>query len=146
MIWPYRRTGSPAAIGLIATLWPAGIRSTVVTPSATTMPGGRLERAISTPSSGCRRMTGAGVMGASFVASPPLRRGRIAFDQPLPARAVEREKTKSRLAAGFFPRLVDLHPCVGRHQSNFIRERHELEAHIDGAYRGVGAAAVNAWV
>jgi hypothetical protein len=26
------------------------------------MPGGRLERAISTPSSGCRRITGAGVM------------------------------------------------------------------------------------
>src|ERR1700761_69157 len=63
--------GSPTAIGLIATLWPAGIRSTVVTPSATAMPGGRLERAISTPSSGCRRMTGAGVaMGylrASYV-------------------------------------------------------------------------------
>src|SRR5216684_2297678 len=50
----------------VATLWPAGIRSTVVTPSATTSPGGRLARAISTPSSGCRRMTGAGVMGVSF--------------------------------------------------------------------------------
>src|SRR5882724_6591895 len=56
-------TGSPVAIGLIATLWPAGIRSTVVTPSVTTMPGGRLDRAISTPSSGCRRITGAGAMG-----------------------------------------------------------------------------------
>jgi hypothetical protein len=44
-------------------LWPAGMRSIVVTPSATTMPGGRLERAISTPSSGCRRMTGAGGHG-----------------------------------------------------------------------------------
>src|SRR5512144_38326 len=55
--------GSPTAIGLIATLWPEGMRSTVLTPSATTVPGGRLARAISTPSSGCRRMTGLMVMG-----------------------------------------------------------------------------------
>ena len=34
----------------------------VATPSATTNPGGRLERAISTPSSGCRRMTGVGAI------------------------------------------------------------------------------------
>src|SRR5580704_7710239 len=54
--------GSPTAIGRIATLWPAGMRSTVVTPSATTRPGGKLERAISTPSAGCKRMTGAGGM------------------------------------------------------------------------------------
>src|SRR4030081_1765862 len=38
------------------------MRSTVGTPSAADLPAGRLERAISTPSSGCRRMTGAGVM------------------------------------------------------------------------------------
>src|ERR1700759_1908580 len=43
------------------------MRSVVVTPSVTIMPGGRLDRAISTPSSGCRRMTGAGAMGVSFV-------------------------------------------------------------------------------
>src|SRR5579862_5132327 len=49
-------------MGRIATLWPAGIRSAVVTPSATKSPAGKLERAISTPSSGCRRMTGAGVI------------------------------------------------------------------------------------
>src|SRR5712675_131148 len=57
-------------MGRIATLWPAGMRSTVVTPSATTRPGGRLERAISTPSSGCSRMTGAAVMGAPYSLSP----------------------------------------------------------------------------
>src|SRR6266852_6156756 len=56
----------------VATLWPAGMRSTVVTPSATTMPGGRLERAISTPSSGCRRMTGAGAMGCLLEFFAPL--------------------------------------------------------------------------
>jgi hypothetical protein len=38
------------------------MRSTVVTPSATNVPGGRLARAISTPSSGWRRMTGLMVM------------------------------------------------------------------------------------
>src|SRR3569623_440637 len=59
-------TGSPTAIGLIATLWPEGMRSTVVTPSATTVPGGKLARAISTPSAGCRRMTGLMVMGISL--------------------------------------------------------------------------------
>src|SRR5437868_6684604 len=60
----------------VATLCPAGIRSDVVTPSATTMPGGRLERAISTPSSGCNRMTGAGAMGCLlffFTSLRPLR-------------------------------------------------------------------------
>ncbi|MGY4331342.1 hypothetical protein ACVWWG_005759 [Bradyrhizobium sp. LB7.2] len=62
-------TGSPTAIGLIATLWPEGIRSTVVTPSATNLPGGKLARAISTPSSGCRRMTGLMVMGVSYIAT-----------------------------------------------------------------------------
>src|SRR5947208_4367287 len=56
----------------VATLWPAGIRSDVVTPSATTMPGGRLERAISTLSSGCNRMTGAGVMGSLLFSLSPL--------------------------------------------------------------------------
>jgi hypothetical protein len=69
-----RRTGSPTAIGLIATLWPEGMRSTVVTPSATDVPGGRLARAISTPSSGCRRMTGlmvmAGLLGSSRYRAP----------------------------------------------------------------------------
>src|SRR5665213_4074675 len=48
------------------------MRSTVVTPSATTMPGGKLERAISTPSSGCRRMTGAWAMGCLLWLLRPL--------------------------------------------------------------------------
>src|SRR5580704_15665389 len=70
-------------MGRIATLWPAGIRSTVVTPSATTMPAGRLERAISTPSSGCKRMTGAGVMV-----------GLLWFLSPLPVLYGERSRNE----------------------------------------------------
>src|ERR1700738_5105328 len=41
------------------------MRSTVATPSATTVPGMRLVRAISTPSSGCSRITGVGAMAMS---------------------------------------------------------------------------------
>src|SRR5260370_35733156 len=52
----------------------------------------------------------------------------------------------SRLAGGILPRLRDLHLGVGHHQSAFVRQRHELEAHIDRAHRAVGAAAVNAGI
>src|SRR6202012_5980747 len=101
------RIASPTAIGLIATLWPAGMRSTVVTPSATAMPGGRLARAISTPSSGCRRMTGAGaVMGCL----------RGSYFGSLPAISGEREDKALRLAAGIFAGLIHLHLGVGHHQ------------------------------
>src|SRR5215472_8701212 len=62
MICPYRRTGSPAAMGRTATLWPAGMRSAVVTPSATSTPECNVARASTTPSSGCRRITGGGAM------------------------------------------------------------------------------------
>src|SRR6266404_5385682 len=140
-------TGSPVAIGLIATLWPAGIRSTVVTPSATASPGGRFARAISTPSSGCRRMTGAGVMGLSLewangelgwangewrVANRKI--GSIHYSL-LPIR----HSHASRFSAGIFPRLRNLHLGVGHHQPAFVRQRHELESHVDGAHRAVGA-------
>src|SRR5258708_36533897 len=69
-------------MGRSGRVWAAGIRAAVVTPSATTMPGGRLERAISTPSSGCRRMTGAGVMGSllgesGVFTSPRSLRGEV---------------------------------------------------------------------
>src|SRR6476469_4438960 len=49
-----------------------------------------------------------------------------------------------RLAARLFPRLVHLHLGVGHHQPALVRERDELEAHVDGAHRAVGAGAVNA--
>src|SRR6202012_2212197 len=131
------RIASPTAIGLIATLWPAGMRSTVVTPSATAMPGGRLARAISTPSSGCRRMTGAGVvMGCLLgpnLGSPRDRRG-------------EREDEALRLAAGILAGLVHLHLGVGHHQPAFVRQRHELEAHVDGAHRAFGTRAMDAGI
>src|SRR3954469_20492239 len=111
--------GSPTAIGLIATLWPAGMRSTVVTPSATTMPGGRLERAISTPSSGCRRMTGAGAMGGLLklassewrIANGVTLRATPPFATPYSLFAF------LRLAAGILAGLIDLHLGVGHHQA-----------------------------
>src|SRR5262249_27232281 len=130
--------------GLIATLWPAGIRSTVVTPSATTSPGGRLERAISTPSSGWSRMTGAGVMRASFdwangSGEQPVR--IVPFS--IPYSVIRRLRLHLCLAGGILSRLRHLHARVGRHQPTFIREGHKPEAHVDGANRAFGAAAVN---
>src|SRR5882672_4875326 len=53
---------------------------------------------------------------------------------------------RSRLAAGLFPGLVHLHLGVGHHQSAFVRQRHELEAHVDRAHRAIRAAAVNAGI
>src|SRR6266481_8474404 len=52
----------------------------------------------------------------------------------------------SRLAAGILAGLVHLHLGVFHHQSAFVRQRHELEAHIDRAHRALGAAAVNAGI
>src|SRR6516165_2114692 len=127
--------GSPVAIDLIATLWPAGIRSTVVTPSTTTIPGGRLERAISTPSSGCRRMTGAGAMG--FLLS-------LQFASP--RESGERQRIDLRLPAGILAGRIDLHFGVGRHQADLVGQRHQLEAHVDGARRAFGAAAMDSRV
>src|ERR1700732_4143314 len=136
----------------IATLWPAGMRSTVVTPSATTRPGGRLERAISTPSSGCSRMTGAAVMGclleiyrapdaAQRASGALLIRGPSYINRVwIPAlrssvRTLHRVRdtlsSALRLAVRIFPGLRDLHPGVGRHQPAVVEQRHELKAHID---------------
>src|SRR4029077_12937710 len=129
----------------IATLWPAGIRSSVVTPSATTMPAGRLERAISTPSSGCRRMTGAGAMAGLL---------RLASSEWRIANGVTLRATPSfatpyslfaflRLAAGVLAGLVHLHLGIGRHQAALIRQRHQLEAHVDRTHRAFRARAVD---
>src|ERR1700682_2586242 len=66
---------------------------------------------------------------------------------PLPVlygESIGRGRSKSRLAAGILAGLPDLHPGIGRHQSAFIRQRHELEAHVDRAHRALGAAAVDA--
>src|SRR3954453_915508 len=167
MIWPYRITGSPTAMGLIATLWPEGMRSTVVTPSATTVPGGRLARAISTPSSECRRMTGLMVM-ASLLASSSIvpRTQRKCAAEPGPSchviyslatgsrlcgaalRAAPRpgHRERSRLAGGILPGLVDLQLGVGRHQADLVRQRHQLETHVDRARGTFGATAMDAGV
>src|SRR5665213_4025330 len=48
------------------------------------------------------------------------------------------------LAAGLLAGLRDLHLGVGHHQSAFIGQRHQLETHVDGAHRAVGAAAMDA--
>src|SRR5579871_2720773 len=148
-------------MGRIATLWPAGMRSTVVTPSATNRPAGRLERAISTPSSGCRRMTGAGVMGVSLMlrkyrAPDAAQRERCAAD-PGPSGASQwipdlrfiveealhrvRDTKASRLAARLFPGLRNLHPRIGRHQANLVKQGHHPKTHVDRAQRAVGARA-----
>src|SRR5437764_15482020 len=64
---------------------------------------------------------------------------------PTPASA-GRGRSKSRLAAGILAGLRDLQLGVGHHQSAFVRQRHELEAHIDRTHRALGAAAVNAGI
>src|SRR6185295_3517271 len=51
-----------------------------------------------------------------------------------------------RLAGRVLAGLVHLHLGVGRHQPDFVRQRHQLEAHIDGAYRAFGAGAVDTGV
>src|SRR5207249_37007 len=50
----------------------------------------------------------------------------------------------SSLPARILAGLVHLHPGIGRHQPDFVRQRHELEAHVDGAYRTLSAGAVDA--
>src|SRR6266481_8364424 len=50
----------------------------------------------------------------------------------------------SRLAAGILAGLRDLHLGVGHHQAALVRQRDELEAHIDRAHRALGAGAVDA--
>src|SRR4051812_48606170 len=52
----------------------------------------------------------------------------------------------SGFSAGFLARLADLHLGIGHHQADLVRERHQLEAHIDGAHRAFGAAAMNAGI
>src|ERR1700738_1887181 len=52
----------------------------------------------------------------------------------------------SRLAGGILAGLRHLHLGVGRHQSAFVRQGHELEAHVDRARRALGAAAVDAGI
>src|SRR3954451_5965881 len=48
-----------------------------------------------------------------------------------------------RLAAGLFPGLRNLHAGIDLHQPDLVRQRHELEAHVDGADGAFGAAAMD---
>src|SRR3954451_3710661 len=102
------------------------MRSTGVTPSATTVPSGRLARAISTPSSECRRMTGLMVMAGLLrrVASGEWRMEKGSSPIRYPPFAI---RIGSRLAGGILPGLVDLHLGVDRHQADLVRQRHQLE-------------------
>src|SRR3954470_11863256 len=119
------------------------MRSTVPTPLPTTVPGGMLERAISTPSSGCNRMTGAGAMGVSWLANSEWRivsSNNLTRLSPYSLFAPRYLRLAVRILAG----LRDLHLGVGHHQSAFVGQCHELEAHIDRLGRADRAAAVNA--
>src|SRR5215216_2133244 len=51
-----------------------------------------------------------------------------------------------RLPARILAGLVHLHLGVGHHQAALVRQRHQLEAHVDGAHRAVGAGAVDAGI
>src|SRR5258705_1711025 len=53
---------------------------------------------------------------------------------------------RSSLAAGILAGLAYLHLGVGHHQPALVRQRHELEAHVDRAHRAVGAAAMDAGI
>src|SRR5690349_3595002 len=50
------------------------------------------------------------------------------------------------LPAGFLAGRVDLHLGVGRHQADLVRQRHQLEAHVDRTHRAFGARAMDAGV
>ena len=50
----------------------------------------------------------------------------------------------SRLAARILAGLVHLHLGIGHHQPALVRQRLELETHVDGAHRALGARAVDA--
>src|ERR1700750_297291 len=52
----------------------------------------------------------------------------------------------SSLSPRILPRLAHLHLGIGHHQANLVGERHQLEAHVDGACRAFGAAAMDAGV
>src|SRR5436190_21099488 len=54
-----------------------------------------------------------------------------------------RNSRRLRLSAGLLAGLVHLHLGVGHHQPALVRERHQLEAHVDGAHSAVGAGAVD---
>src|SRR6187402_1489009 len=55
-----------------------------------------------------------------------------------------RNSRRLRLSAGLLAGLVHLHLGVGHHQPALVRERDQLEAHVDGAHSAVGAGAVDA--
>src|SRR5690242_19252165 len=127
------------------------MRSTVVTPSPTTRPGGRLARAISTPSSGCRRMSAVMVVTSNKQsgetgANSTRRTANSKVVARLPLATSHSLLAFSSLAARILAGLIDLKPRIGRHQADLVRQRHELETHVDGAHRALGAAAVNAGV
>ena len=54
MIWAYLRTGSPAAIAWVATLWPEGIADRIAIRS-TSLPGDKLRVAVTTVSARSNR-------------------------------------------------------------------------------------------
>ena len=54
--WPYLRTALPGAIVAMATLWPNGTGSRVVTSPGRTVPAGSLRTATTTLSAGCSRI------------------------------------------------------------------------------------------
>src|SRR5882724_10910034 len=68
----------------------------------------------------------------------PALRSSVKYAAPRPGHET------SRLAAGILAGLGDLHPGIGHHQSAFVGQRHELEAHVDRPHRAIGAAAVDA--
>src|SRR3984885_15918649 len=106
-----------------------------------------LERAISTPSSGCSRITGAGAIGVSLVKSAELASSewRVA-NRNTPTRYSLFAIRSLRLAGGILAGLRHLHPGIGRHQSDLIGQGHELESHVDRLGRAGSTAAMNAGI
>src|SRR4029079_15522988 len=71
---------------------------------------------------------------------------RMVVYQPLFATPYSPFATRDflRLAGGILAGLIHLHLGVGHHQAALVRQRHQLEAHIDRAHRAFGARAVDA--
>src|SRR4051812_6959371 len=87
-------------------------------------------------------MTGAGVIGGSWIAEITVTSGARATLSGLLASCLGVLGLAVRLLAG----LGHLHSGIGRHQAALVRQGHELKAHIDRAHRAVRTAAMDAGI
>src|SRR5260370_24496649 len=121
---------SPTGCWRTATLWPAGRGAVALTFGATGLPGVRVVRAITTPSSGLSAIT----RGCAIVGSP-INKGRVRMRSRPCFSSGRRVRSGDALGslAGLGNRLFG----VGGHHAAVVHQRHPTEPHADGG-RGRG--------